>query len=170
MGTEGTLFRQLVKKLFVKQSKHLYPLGKGDDMAGIDVPLDMWKHINDQEDTTRITDAIRQAQSQQQLLTNAQLEHQAQLRAQGQAFPAGKPVFAPLPETLAQRAREMFLKRMGGIRAEMKITTNDFLSCHVQGETVFVFYCFNGKAGVAEEAIDLFPSDQFITQFRLILS
>jgi hypothetical protein len=74
------------------------------------------------------------------------------------------------PPDLASRAREMFLKRMGGIRAEMKIAAGDFLSCHIHGEMVYVFYCFAGREGCAKEPIDLFPSDQFITQFRMILS
>jgi hypothetical protein len=64
----------------------------------------------------------------------------------------------------------MFLKRMGGIRAELRIHENDFLQCHVYGEMVYLFYCFSGRDGCVKENIDLFPSDQLITQFRLVLS
>ena len=64
----------------------------------------------------------------------------------------------------------MFLKRMGGVRAEMKVAPDDFLQCHIYNDQVFVFYCFNGRNGVTMEGIDLFPSDQLITQFRLVLT
>jgi hypothetical protein len=71
---------------------------------------------------------------------------------------------------LAGRAREMFLKRMGGLRAELKVAPGDFVQCHIHHDMVFVFYCFNGREGCAKEAIDLFPSDTLITQFRLVLA
>lgn len=76
---------------------------------------------------------------------------------------------APTEPTLAGRAREMFLKRMGGIRAEMKVQPTDFLQCHVTQDMVFVFFCFSGKEGVIKEPIDMFPSDPLIAQFRMIL-
>ena len=76
---------------------------------------------------------------------------------------------APTPPSLAARAREMFLKRMGGIRAEMKVQPTDFLQCHVTQDMVFVFFCFSGKEGVVKEPIDMFPSDPLIAQFRMIL-
>jgi hypothetical protein len=72
--------------------------------------------------------------------------------------------------TLASRAREIFLKRMGGLRAEMKVAPDDFLQCHIYNDQVFVFYCFGGRNGVTSEGIDLFPSDTLITQFRLVLT
>ena len=83
--------------------------------------------------------------------------------------PPPPPPLYPVPD-LAARAREMFLKRMGGIRAEMKLAAGDYLNCHVYGEMVFVFYVFSGREGCAKEHIDLFPSDQLITQFRLVLT
>ena len=109
---------------------------------------DMWAHINKDE-------------------VRAQL-----LRDMQQQAPPTPPA-PPLPPTLSQlgsRAREMFLKRMGGLRAEMRVATDDFLSCHVYNEQVYVFYCFGGRHGVTMEGIDLFPSDQLITQFRLMLT
>ena len=117
-----------------------YPSPLGESLLNVQ---DMWAHIN----------------------SNAM---QAQAQQHGtQSFPPNGPQQA---QSLAQRAREMFLKRMGGIRAEMKVKPGDFVTCHIHGEIVHLFYCFSGKAGVAQESIDLFPSDQFITQFRLILS
>jgi hypothetical protein len=64
----------------------------------------------------------------------------------------------------------MFLKRMGGIRNELVIDPQDYLSCHIYGETVYLFYCFSGRDGCVKEGIDLFPSDQLITQFRMVLA
>jgi hypothetical protein len=116
---------------------------------------DMWKQINAQND------ANLYAQMAQQL-------EQAQIV--GTAVPPSRHSLPTSNGTLASRAREMFLKRMGGIRNEMMIHKDDFLQCHVYGEVVHVFYCFGGRTGVAQESIDLFPSDQFITQFRIILS
>jgi hypothetical protein len=97
-----------------------------------------------------------------------------QLMAQSQASQAlaqqpSTPKIPPNPP-LGARAKELFLKRMGGIRAEMTLKPDDFLQMHIRDETVYMFYCFNGKDGVAKEQIDIFPSDQLIAQFRMILS
>lgn len=73
-------------------------------------------------------------------------------------------------ETLNQRAREMLVKRVGGIRAELKIVTGDFLMCHCYNDVVHVFYCRNGNSGVTQETLDLFPSDTLVTQFRMIFN
>ena len=114
---------------------------------------DMWKYLNTNENANLY----------------AQLAQQAVLSPPRPLDPPLRSL-APNNSTLANRARELFLKRMGGIRAEMKVADGDYLNCHVFGEMVFVFYCFAGREGCAKESIDLFPSDQFITQFRLILS
>jgi hypothetical protein len=122
---------------------------------------DMWKYINFDESSR---------------IMQAQLAQAAQQAGAGQyvhSFPpqALSQVKSQDPRMeLAARAREMFLKRVGGIRAELKVAPGDFLMCHVHGEVVHVFYCFSGRPGVAQEAIDLFPSDQLITQFRMILA
>ena len=116
------------------------------------MPSDMWKQVNAQE-----SDALLRAQ----LAMAAQVGPMAGVTQ--------TPPLSPVPN-LAVRARELFLKRMGGIRAELLVAHGDFLQCHVYGEVVHVFYCFAGKPGVAQESIDLFPSDTLITQFRLILS
>jgi hypothetical protein len=112
----------------------------------------MWNYINKVDATNEL---MRQAQAQQ-----------------AQAFPppvtsSNRPATG---QTLSTRAREMFLKRMGGIRAELQIAAEDYLHCHVYGETVYLFYCFAGRDGCVKEGIDLFPSDQLITQFRMVLA
>jgi hypothetical protein len=130
-------------------------------LNGIGAAPDMWKQINAQEDT----------------LLHAQLAQAAQQAGVGQAVftnpvlpPPATTSMQPNNLTLANRARELFLRRMGGIRAEMKVASNDFLQCHVYNEQVYVFYCFGGRHGVTLEPIDMFPSDQLITQFRLVLT
>jgi hypothetical protein len=97
----------------------------------------------------------------------AQMAHAAQ---QASVAPLPPPSLSPNNLTLSGRARELFLKRMGGIRAEMRLASDDFLQCHVYNEQVYVFYCFGGRHGVTLEPIDMFPSDQLITQFRLVLT
>jgi hypothetical protein len=97
-----------------------------------------------------------------------------QINQMTQAVFNGPPPLTPEPpkpatiETLNQRAREMLLKRIGGIKAEHKIVPGDFLTCHCYADVVHVFYCHNGNSGVTQESIDLFPSDTIITQFRMI--
>ena len=123
-----------------------YPPNVGSSTPG------MWAQINAQ-------------QAQDDLLAMAQ----AQQAGVGQSVIRTQPVIPTAPN-LASRAREIFLKRMGGIRAEMKVAPEDFLQCHVYNDQVHVFYCFGGRPGVTQESIDLFPSDQLITQFRLVLT
>jgi hypothetical protein len=138
------------------------PIFSGGILGGIGAAPDMWKHIN-------ATDMKEQLMRD---MAQAQMQHNANAQAQASAvpmFPAPPPP-PPPPLNLAGRAREMFLKRMGGIRAELRIAEGDYLQCHVYGEVVHVFYCFGGRPGVAQESIDLFPSDQLITQFRIILA
>jgi len=124
---------------------------------------DMWAQINQDE-------VLRQMQAQQAAIVANQ---QAVVHSQ---FPPPRPLDPPLrslePDnlTLGTRARELFLKRMGGLRAEMAVDKDDFLQCHVYNGQVYVFYCFGGRHGVTLEPIDMFPSDQLITQFRLVLT
>jgi hypothetical protein len=96
-------------------------------------------------------------------VTKANPQPQWQMTDPSALMPQIKPA---LPE----RARELFLKRMGGIRSEMRVHRDDFVQCHIYGEVVHLFYCFGGKTGVAHEQMDIFPSDQLITQFRMILA
>ncbi len=117
---------------------------------------DMWKYLNTQETLAAAQNANIGA-----------AQRHAAIYGNGSIPPTNT---AALPALLATRAREMFLKRMGGIRAELTVAPGDFVQCHVHGETVYVFYCFAGREGVAKEGIDLFPSDQFITQFRLVIA
>lgn len=95
---------------------------------------------------------------------------QAQVQQGAQTAQQGPPNRTPPTlDMLAVRAREMFLKRMGGLKAEMRVAANDFLQCHVDANKVYLFYCFGGRHGAVMEDIDMFPSDQLITQFRLVL-
>jgi hypothetical protein len=128
-------------------------------LGGVVSAPDMWAHINKDEIAAQMMRDIQQANLNQNELARQGVVHN---------FPP-----ASLPAnniTLANRAREMFLKRMGGIRNEMKIAMDDFLQCHIYNDQVYVFYCFGGRHGVTLEPIDLFPSDQLITQFRLVLT
>lgn len=103
------------------------------------------------------------AQAQQ---AQADIQRQMELLKQAQGGPFST---NPMPG-LHERAREMFLKRLGGLRAEHKVKLGDFVAAHVHGTTVYLFYVFDGREGVIKEDIDLFPSDQLITQFRMILA
>jgi hypothetical protein len=128
---------------------------------------DMWAHINKDEMNAQL---IRDLQN---VNMNAQAAQAQQAGIVHKFPPLPTPPAPPLPPSLSQlgsRAREMFLKRMGGLRAEMKVAADDFLACHIYNEQVYVFYCFGGRHGVTMEGIDLFPSDQLITQFRLVLT
>ena len=135
-------------------------------LGGVGAASDMWKQINAQEDANLYAQVAQAAQA-------AQAAQQAGVGQEIFGPPFGPPTTlhkATSEPTLANRARELFLKRMGGIRAEMKVASNDFLQCHVYNEQVYVFYCFGGRHGVTLEPIDMFPSDQLITQFRLVLT
>jgi hypothetical protein len=115
--------------------------------------------------------SVLAAQQQMNAGVQAQLSPANIYSMLGHASEMRQPVPTPADTaTLSARAREMFLKRMGGIRAEMKLGTDDCIHCHIYGETVHVFYCLNGKSGTVNERIDLFPSDTLIIQFRLLLS
>jgi hypothetical protein len=155
----------------------LSALGLEDQIlrGGVGAVPDMWKQISHVEDAKEYQIAqIVQGQVQQQL----DAEKFRALGGQAQNFPPNVSPVGQFPTgsapnqqvALASRAREMFLKRMGGIRNELRIAPDDFLQCHIYGEVVHLFYCFGGRAGVTQESIDLFPSDQLITQFRMVLS
>jgi hypothetical protein len=118
----------------------------------VNTPSDMWAHVN--------------TQAQMNQAAQAQINRQRQGHMDAEEYLV-KPATAA---TLSVRAREMFLKRMGGIRAELKVAAEDYVHCHIYGETVYLFYCFAGRDGCVKESIDLFPSDQLITQFRMILA
>jgi hypothetical protein len=125
----------------------------------------MWSQINRSEVEQELIRNMAQAQM------NQQAAQQAGAYMPGPSLPLSAPPNRPAAgTTLSIRAREMFLKRMGGIRAELHIAADDYLHCHIYGETVFLFYCFSGRDGCVKEGIDLFPSDQLITQFRMVLA
>jgi len=131
-------------------------------LSALGVAPDLWKMVNIHEDmlTAQLPNAMQQAQQAQNISKD-----------QMYAIMNGTATAEPnRPPPLADRARELFLKRMGGIRAEMKVKLGDFVACHIHAETVYVFFCFSGREGVVKENIDLFPSDLLVTQFRLLLS
>ena len=74
-------------------------------------------------------------------------------------------------KSASQKAKELFMLRMGGVTGQFILRKADFLKCHVTPDMVHLFYCFdNGnKAGNLAEPVGLFPSDTLIAQFRLIL-
>jgi hypothetical protein len=140
-----------------------------DLLSAPPVPFDMWKALTAQ-------DALAQAQAHQAdanlYLAGAQAQNFPPNVSPIGQYPTNGPMTTKPPpgSTLPERAREMFLKRMGGIRAELRVADGDFLQCHIYGEVVHLFYCFAGRSGVTQESIDLFPSDTLITQFRMVLS
>jgi hypothetical protein len=67
------------------------------------------------------------------------------------------------------RARALFMSRMGGVRGEFKLHSKDFLMCHLYDDKVFVFWLLGGKEGVVHEQVDIFPSDQLIAQFKMVI-
>jgi hypothetical protein len=140
-----------------------------DGFRGLGVVPDMWKTVSDAQ-----AEQMRAAMADVNSLLGAQNAQNVHSLMQG-SFPPNPPPTPPTGATtstvtLANRAKELFLKRMGGIRAEMIIVPGDYVSCHVYGDMVFLFYCFAGREGCAKEHIDLFPSDTFVTQFRMILA
>lgn len=171
------LSRLRAKKSSGEQSKPPYPLGKYD--GSHDVSLDAMRYSNvSVGDPPNVLAGLTDIMGNQDMWAhiNKAANAQAQQAHLGQ-YPPGYPTPSIVPpnppasgQTLSSRAREMFLKRMGGLRAELKIAPDDFLHCHIYGEMVFLFYCFSGRDGCVKENIDLFPSDQLITQFRMVLS
>jgi hypothetical protein len=135
-------------------------------LLGIAQVPDMWAHINADEMRAQLMRDMANAQVNNNAIAQAQ-------QAVVHSFPPPPPPPSALGAsnaTLGNRAREIFLKRMGGLRSEMVVSKDDFLQCHVYNEQVYVFYCFDGRHGVTLEGIDMFPSDTLITQFRLVLT
>jgi hypothetical protein len=158
-------------------TKGLQDLIDGPLMPFDKIPYDMWEAIKSR-------DVAEQARNAAQAQIDHAMDASQYLGVQAQNFPpnispvgqyptnmgVGTPPSTTNSVNLASRAREMFLKRMGSIRAELRVADGDFLQCHIYGEVVHLFYCFGGRAGVTQESIDLFPSDTLITQFRMVLS
>jgi hypothetical protein len=134
---------------------------------------DMWSHLDMKAVDAELTRQVAAMQAAQAIgNANAAQAQQAQFPIQpGTPLPIMSPPNKPATgPTLSARAREMFLKRMGGLRQELQIAAEDFVHCHIYGDKVYLFYCFAGRDGCVKEDIDLFPSDQLITQFRMVLS
>ena len=65
-------------------------------------------------------------------------------------------------------AMDRLVERMSGVRGHWTLKDTDYFCTHVHGDTVFLFFIINDKEGIMKEHIDVFPSDTFITQLRLI--
>lgn len=94
---------------------------------------------------------------------------QARIMPQAQIDPRGT---IPLPSAnlpISARAREMFLKRVGGLHQELRLNKDDFLHCQPYNDEIILFYLLRGKEGIVRQPIDLFPSDTLVAQFRLLL-
>ena len=100
-----------------------------------------------------------------QQLYNDMIAQQAQAQVQTQT---GQANVNPTPH---ERARSLFLARLGGIRGAYKVKPEDFVWCHITSDmkTVHVFFVFGDQAGNTSEDSAMFPSDQLITQFRLLM-
>lgn len=117
-------------------------------------------------------------QAEQYSLAQAQLQNamaqQAQnVLAKSQWPPAAVPPVQTRRQELVElssRAREQFVSRMGGVRSKFFVLDTDCVYTHVTDERVILFYCFSGKEGVTSEPVDVFPSDQLIAQFRMMLA
>ena len=107
-------------------------------------------------------DQLRAMEAQAQAQQNAQYSQQVMANAQN--------AYAPPKPDYHDRARKLFMDRMNGVRDEFKLKTGDFLHCHLHGDMVYVFFLLYGKEGVVKEAVDIFPSDQMIAQFRVVIS
>jgi hypothetical protein len=111
----------------------------------------------------RLNNAMAQQAMAQQAILGQQ--HNAQLYQKAPNSPQAAPVSSP-----SVRARKLFIDRMGGVRNEFQVARDDFIWVHVYADMAYVFFCFAGKEGVTKEQLDIFPSDQLITQFRMILA
>jgi hypothetical protein len=110
------------------------------------------------------------AQSVQDALSQ-QMAHQL-AQAQQNAYHHGvgaQNVQPPLPDYHGI-ARELFMRRMSGVRNSFVLKKQDFIHCQVLDDMVYVFFLLDGKEGVVKEQVDSFPSDQLIAQFRLIMT
>lgn len=67
------------------------------------------------------------------------------------------------------RADRLLRDRLIGIRGRFDLAQHEMMMVHVYHETVYIFYVFEGgKAGHLTDPIDLFPSDELVTQLRLL--
>jgi hypothetical protein len=95
---------------------------------------------------------------------------QAMANAQNQNWSSAQNAYPPPPPDYHDRARKLFIDRMCGVRGEFGLKPGDFFHCHLHGDTMFVFFLLGGKEGIVKEAVDVFPSDQLIAQFRMVVT
>lgn len=128
---------------------------------------DMWKYAEQQGWVNPAAQQAQQAQLTQAVQNSPIMQLPPIMRYDQATQSVGA---ADSPVNIHHRSRELFLGRMGGVRNEFKVKLGDFVQCHVHAQTVYLFYCFGDKAGVTSESIDVFPSDQLIAQFRMVLA
>lgn len=108
------------------------------------------------------------SQAAQQNVDQQQLN---QILAQSQQGTWHQGTQANISPTPHDRARSLFLARLGGIRGSYQVKSEDFIWCHITSDmkTVHVFFVFGDQAGTTSEDSAMFPSDTLITQFRLLI-
>ena len=121
-----------------------------------------------------VTDAeqyLQAAQANQNLYAQTQnvpmdMDAARSVRSKPKYKPQANAVFTP-----HDRARSLFLARLGGIKGSYRVKPEDFLWCHITPDfkTVHVFFVFGDQAGTTSEDSAMFPSDTLITQFRLLI-
>lgn len=101
---------------------------------------------------------------------DAQQAHAAQ---QAYAAQQAQTMQGPPRDALTEhnaKARQLFISRMGGVTANFMLASGDFMHTQFYNGEVYLFFLFSGKEGVVRESADVFPSDQLIAQFRMIVS
>jgi len=68
-----------------------------------------------------------------------------------------------------QKADKLLRDRLMGLRGKFELRQHEMLMAHVHHDMVYVFYVFEGgKAGHFIDPIDIFPSDELVTQLRML--
>ncbi len=120
--------------------------------------------------------AMMQAQQQANLAqVGAQLSKATLAQVGATTAPTGSGSAHKLSDMeRGQRALGLLVGRLEGVNKNFSLKRGEFLHCevHASSEHVFVFFLFNGsdnkpREGVVSEAVDIFPSDQLIAQFRM---
>lgn len=67
-----------------------------------------------------------------------------------------------------ENAKSMLFSRLHGFNYGFVMKQDDFLLPHVSPAKVYVFFIHGDRVGHLEDDIAIFPSDQLITQIRLL--
>lgn len=120
-------------------------------------------HLND---VYKYMQQVRNSPILQQDVVNAQQQY-SQLQAMNQAQAAAGMANISTPP-LDYIALDLLKRRMAGLTSQFTLKQDEFLTCYVSKDTVYVFFVLNGKAGHFIEEVTLFPSDKILTQIRMI--